>query len=1471
MSNLYRNKNSSDNLKFTQDSEKEFHVITTDNIRFAEVGLSSFTTGVLYDWLFATDQGIVRKSFPLIDNKAESIRSNPRARDGAAESYMRSELMGYNNLRQFVHQYTRDVFGIDDSVANYWPTEIIFDGRAATNIDEDCSRSPIEYNNYFNAWRNEGRNGKYQLFDRVQDEISDWKYVENNGNTYTWNHLKMEEFDGFNYTGPEPTSKKATLFPLCKEGNGNLIHRIIELNNYVNILNHKHIDDWSITDKARASFIRDIKTSKDGCFHWTSNITFLLDIPRHLIDNDIQYAPCNNCSKEVHVDFKLYLYDDRFNKKKSGRTVVSSNTLHALPKTTAYGREFTDKDESGHTPPSVNDNPKNATVGQISTTWNSLEGKFESGTTQIFAVMADNLEGAEQPSLTDMLEKGEKYLLGTTTGLGPKMGKAIPISMQNSNPRQWMPDFEKSKNCRQADNKKVMLDIVNPTTRSFRKGENVMLQKLNGVWVPMSVGEGDISIDIPDPKWDFTYLMTNSHFFFRSKNGEDTPKKISPQQYEQSFYHAYYSAVEDEDNVILIPNNSGRYAVSGFADVYNGYFQVTSWDFMGVNIGGTRRGGHSKGFTTIPSEAESLTETGLANYDNGNALSNTQALFDTKNNNFNGDDVTLNSYPFFGCVFPEGYAATAEYTDLMDSGRDFYLAVKNPDYSTTSFYSEDFYAKIPPFHFATNKRVFENINNVRNILDSSEDQNKSQAEGMFPEGEAGTLKHLPADIGTNASPSGKYGSPISSIALIGAINDHIVKDAPSTTMRTAVEDYFKKHDLTSQPNRYSWMHKKDVSKSGVVLTDENAGNFAYKYTDSAFDLQPRDPMHIEFRPLSSEVYASMEGWKWNWDDNSVEENYYSYNDPYKRGELSTEASNFTVYGTAEYSPPISSYAVARNRHVSPDGPTSNLHNLYNIANGAYITIDNVNPVGVYNNHGLRYKPDLIAAADRTLPDLDGGFPVNWWDDPWMGAGVPDTTASLGGIGIIGAVVTVATLDTIQFKTDNRIGLDDQFNSAQEWEPSWKAGDFSAQNTVNLYTKVYQQWPRELTIFDPRFFVVHHFNYGADIQSKEVQRDLFNKGEKKGEANDDSPENYPDGDYTVDRIESKADFRVPTNWDNQFITSGYVYGDSLEGGLKSSEAIEDGVHRLRDKEHWRVNKQARGKLLPYSYKFYSIMMSRDPVVRLAVAGSGPYKASEIDILITNPGAGYGEADTFTVSGSIGGGVVLKPVLDDVGRVIGFTVESTGLGFSVQDFLDSDRELNWDAGSSAPSANTSIVEGSIKSEGSGFEGYILRGEINQTDVITDLKPLEALDRTGEIRLSPDKTLDSQGQDLQLKGPLDQSFSINPDAATENYQYDVFLCFHNDISQTRFTNAGSSPLHAEQFIRLKILGNAGTTTLSAEKADAVSDIVLDRSELNHFGQAGWIQQNHLADLVNGVSDMPGGGSIAAGFGAIGGYQMQ
>jgi hypothetical protein len=1465
MNNLYRNKPSSEALKFTQDSDRELHVITTDNIRFANLGLSSFTTGVLYDWMFATDQGIYRKSFETLDNKESEIRSNPRARDGAAERYLISELSPYNNLKQFVHQYSRDVFGFDNQINGYWPTEIIFDGRAASSVDENCNREALEYNYYFNGWRNEGRNGEYKLFKNFHYSDA-WKYEENGGNTYTWNQLRLEDFDKINITGATLDDLTPTVFPLCKSGEGNIIHRIIELNNYVNLLQHRSIEEWSVRDKARAAFIRDIKTSREGCLRWTSNVRFLLDIPRNLIEASI--PPCSSCTKEVNVEFKLYLYDDMSNRKQTGRTIVSSNTLHALPKTTGYGREFTEKDESGHTPPSVNGGPKNATVGQISTTWNSLEGKFESGTTQILAIMLDDLEGAEQPNLTDMLEKDEKYLLGTTTGLGPKIGKAVTLSMQNSNPRQWMPDFEKSKQCRESDNSKVVLDIVNPTTRSFRKGENVMLQKINGVWVPLSVGDGDVSISPADPKWDFTYLMTNSHFFFRSKNGEDTPTKISPQQYEQSFYNAYYSEIED-DGSILIPNNSGRYATSEFADVYNGYFQVTSWDFMGVNIGGTRRLNHSEGYKSYITEEQALAETGFANADNGNALSNTQALFDTKNNDFNGDDVTLNSYPFFGCVFPEGYTATAEYTDLMNTGRDFYLSVKDA-IDTGNL-------PLPPFHFPTNKAVFKNINNVRNILDASEDQNKQQDQGMFPEGEAGTLKHLPADIATNASPSGIYGRPISSIGLIGKINDYIVVGGVSSGIRSAVETYFQKNENTSQPNRYSWMYKKDISKIGTIITDENAGDFAYGYEDSAFDLQPADPMHIEFRPLSAEVYASMEGWEWNWDDNTIERQYYFTNDPYKRGELSLEASQFTVNGVASYSPPLSSLAVARNKHVSPGGASSNLHNLYNIAQAnddpypGQIIIDNVIPTPVYNNHGLRYKPDLIQAFDRTLPDLVGGFPSNWWDDPWYGGGVPDVTASLGGVGIIGAVVTVATLDALQFTTDNRIGLDDQFNSAQEWEPSWKAGDFSAQNTINLYMKVYQQWPRELTIYDPRFFVVHHFNDGVDIQSKDIEQDLFNNGENQGPAAGDIAQDYPNGQYLVDRKESKVDFRVPTNWDNNLITSGYVYGDSIDGGLKSSDAIDNGVTRLRQKEHWRINKQSRGKLLPYSYKFYSIMISRDPVIRLAVAGDGPYKASEIDILITNPGIGYGEADRFKVSGSIGGGVVLKPFLDDEGRVLGFTVESTGLGFSVQDFLDSDATLYWDAGSNPPTANTSIVIGSSGSKGSGFEGYILRGEVNQTDVITDLKPLQALDRTGEIRLSPDKTLDSQGQDLQLKGPLAQSFSINPDARTENYQYDVFLLFHNDITQTRFTNAGSSPLHAEQYIRLKILGNTGTTTLSAEKSDSVSDIVLDRSELNQFGQASWIRDNQLADLVNGVSDMPGGGSIAAGFGAIGGYQMQ
>ena len=44
--------------------------------------------------------------------------------------------------------------------------------------------------------------------------------------------------------------------------------------------------------------------------------------------------------------------------------------------------------------------------------------------------------------------------------------------------------------------------------------------------------------------------------------------------------------------------------------------------------------------------------------------------------------------------------------------------------------------------------------------------------------------------------------------------------------------------------------------------------------------------------------------------------------------------------------------------------------------------------------------------------------------------------------------------------------------------AWGRGDrWDSLSTTNLWVKVYQAWPRHLTVYDPRYFAVHHFNPG----------------------------------------------------------------------------------------------------------------------------------------------------------------------------------------------------------------------------------------------------------------------------------------------------------------------------------------------------------------------------------------------------------
>lgn len=1402
MNNAYETKKDFFSGSFVGQDES-YHHITTDSSRLIDLGLQSFTTGSLYDWLHLKDNGsIVRKNYEGID----SI-------DGLDTGFLKE----YPNQRFWRNKY-QETGGIR------WPHESIYTHSNST-VKEFCSqKSPTPSQEplvYFEAWRSDGRNGNYvkvKIVGNYEDQDLDWSFSKNNVE-YSWSDIDPEWYDYVNITGWSSATSEVTTKPLLTpflQTGKSIVHRIIEINNYARIIKqHKAPDTWSKSDLAAFYFTNDIKASKDGCFHWHSNIEFLLDIPSNILKNDGVINGCDGCSKLDDAYFKLYLFDKEMPKQTKRKIVNESITIARTP-TTAYGFPYKTKDEKGRTLPSVNSTPLNLTAADLDFHYNDTTGKWEGGTTQVFAIMTENLEAAKQPKLEELLSEDDVFLLGTQTGMGVSIGKAVVLSMQNGNPLQWMPDFKSPKDCNR-DNEKVILDVYNITNRSFAKGENVILQNIHGVWVPQSVGEAENYVTPADPKWDFTYLMTNSMFFFRNHDwyanlssadafiaSPSSTTKTTPSDYEKSFYWWYYQDAENKTvdgsvEPLPINDNLKRYSdsVKRHARVLNGYMQVTSWDFMGIGIGGTRRKGNNGSFSkenTYITENGALTELYEGeNGVNGNALSATQFDQDQTSQPYLGDGEKL-TYPFFGCVFPEGYDASEKYAQLMAGpSKGFYLAPKN---------YEEFleYKTKTPFFYAA-QSPFENLNNVRNIVPFS---HIHQELGMFPEGEAGSLKHLPSDIGTNASPSGVYGRPISNIGIIGEINKQIGVTT-GADFREIVASYFDKDDL-GLPKHLSWMHMKEDSDGARDNPIQQGAQYGYQ--DSAFDLKPISPLKIEFRPLSQEVYSSFEGTGWNGEN--VEPKYddtlaASAN---VRGNFAREGYQFNkAYGKSQpkdgYTPSLSPSTLFRNPQILSIG-TDDISD----PRVSLFSQGSENYNGLHYNYGLSNKE-----ASNLSPDDMNYASKYWFEEAWM-----DTTVPAGGIGVIGAVVTIATSTEIQFQVDSVVGLDDYVEIGGAYPPSWRGGDYSTLNTTQLYARVYQQWPREQTIYDPRFFVVHHFNAGNEIRNNAV----------KSEANDEANRNYGTNapNNLVDVLESDVDFVVPTFWDNaQVPVNLAVYYDSTSASLSDGVV---GVSQLRKKAHWRVSTQRRGKLLPYSYKFATIGLNSDPVIRDVSANfgyiNGTYVGvtetftvnSEQDILIVNKGEGYTKNSKFVTEGGDGGGVLLKAKVDEQGRVTGFDVESNGYDFSANNFVSSSYDVEYARESSTtfPSFDfkVKIVAQSNSESGTGFVGYMCRGRTTESPTITDAKPMEALTSTGPIKLTPNPPIQREGNEVQTLQTSEQEnipLKIRPIASTPNNQYDVFFHFHNDISHTR-VHSNYRPQELEQRVKIEILtdGSAGSS---------------------------------------------------------------
>jgi len=656
-----------------------------------------------------------------------------------------------------------------------------------------------------------------------------------------------------------------------------------------------------------------------------------------------------------------------------------------------------------------------------------------------------------------------------------------------------------------------------------------------------------------------------------------------------------------------------------------------------------------------------------------------------------------------------------------------------------------------------------------NINDGTDNAGIPGAKGMFATNNS-NLIHLPADIALNASPSGTNGRPISRVKtidkFIGPGQTSIVSDA---------SDYFSSTD--GNPDRYTWAYKEAVSNNTFT-----------KY-DSAWDLSPKVGNVIQFRPLMTEVYASFE-------HNTGASAQAQL--PNERGEFGARAWQMVSYGDH----PLSKYVLNRAGDA-----------------GSELNTFGFGP----STESLRYSHgDLWANLADVTKMLTSDKVSEMWVKPWNAA----SDKGAGALGIISAVCTVGATSKITFNADCYLGMQSYFASVQ-WIQTFGGGNRPQDlNMTMLYARVFTAWPRDLTVYDPRYFSVFHFNYGAGVDTQ------GNKWHFNGSlASDQSPVgavvDYPSQYYKVDESYSDVDYRIPTWTDGD----DPIYGPRADNIAVPTNRRIVKDSKLRQAKDWKIygttavtdvspenGAQRRGKLLPidggFNYRKRTIGIASNPtpypVLAPASANAGNF-AADFDIMIVNAGTGYSITDTFKVSNAVGHSVLLNPT--SAGAIAGFTVvdspvtlkdgstlsnPQTGADFQPSDFLDHDDVLD---GTNKPSAKITAVEAT----GAEFEGYFVRGWVQDSPILTDYGPKDAIE--GHLQLSPNQPIGNY-ESITLMISETKTVEANFKNLADDGRYDVYLWFKNDITHsfadvTHADGTSSTTQRIEQqFINLEIL---------------------------------------------------------------------
>ncbi|NBP16549.1 hypothetical protein EBU95_19530, partial [bacterium] len=838
----------------------------------------------------------------------------------------------------------------------------------------------------------------------------------------------------------------------------------------------------------------------------------------------------------------------------------------------------------------------------------------------------------------------------------------------------------------------------NRSPRSFKKGDVVMCSHIDGEWIIQGFDAGTTSIapiSLKLGKWSFgKYLVDADSFFkdsrYRSSNGKDFYQNINGKQYESYTRIKFYMSMFQGGGDSAMPAISTE-SISKLSEM-NDLNKIAK---LNLYIASSKP--DQPYYVFDKEDAKAALSSNLptaSDYDFQTSKRYVQVTaFDQVGSHMGG----TNKYNIIGrtnITYSPDNTTEAENGGYQTLLPNFWGPVFTEGYSaqqTTLLKKPRPMAPMygtPRLGIEFGDPFFMVPSDGAEILsiDTSKNVTTDSRNFMFANTRDAGLYQLPAEIGVNGSLSGNYSSPIENL-------DELVKlETPRSNLLDVYYGFF------NSKKRFSWL-----------ATIADSGN--------VYGLAPAQASKIQFSPLQLE-YA-VHAYK-----ASNESDQTKYNK--LRGDF---YSTLTVNSDNEWG------------SLLPNGATQGYVPTRGLA-----PFPLIGPDTVTNGDGPIGGPDLLPDSDATSGDEKSNFVgVVIAKNKFGGGGAINfTTTQYFGLPKVQKVAGGQAGGVTILPIGGGIGWVGPSNPSFTYGyPQWGSAEDnpSSFGTTALHVRIFDQWPDEQTIYDPRYFGVLHFNplpLGMNVRKK-----LVDANERPDLTDWNPSKPLPKYPRYVDQTDTSVDFRIPTYADP-------IGDDEIENFPVpiNSKIDRFGANNkaLKPTSEWRINPIRRGQLLTGGgFRYYKRVIGLGSQYMIVDGGEGYTVGQEITLV-------KGAKCTITGVGENGKISSLSVSINE---------EDRGEGFMPSDF----------SGEYKPKDSTSVYYGLRLSlnGGSKTASVLFYSGLVYEKLQYDACPLEST--SGPVRL----TLPSYRGEKASEGTNVSSVGLSPN---RDGKYDAFYFFHNDI---------------------------------------------------------------------------------------------